>query len=113
MYAPIHQHFFNVRLDVTVDGPRNSVYEVQHGRRPAGAGEPARRTPSTPRPPCSARESEAQRLIDPLAGRFWKIVNPAVRNRLGTPVGYKLVPGENVLPFAAPEASGDPARRAS
>ena len=49
------------------------------------------------------RESEAQRIIDPLAGRFWKIVNPSVKNRLGEPVGYKLMPGENVLPFAAPE----------
>src|SRR4029077_11619329 len=27
--APVHQHFFNVRLDMTVDGDRNSVYEVQ------------------------------------------------------------------------------------
>ena len=28
-----------------------------------------------------------------------------MRNRLGQPVGYKLVPGENVLPFAGPEAA--------
>ena len=49
-------------------------------------------------------EAVAQRTVDPLRGRFWKIVNPSVRNRLGQPVGYKLVPGENVLPFAAPEA---------
>src|SRR5437764_2021479 len=26
--APIHQHFFNYRLDMMVDGPDNSVYEV-------------------------------------------------------------------------------------
>ena len=24
----IHQHFFNVRLDLDLDGARNSVYEV-------------------------------------------------------------------------------------
>src|SRR6266851_3498253 len=47
----------------------------------------------------------AQRLLDPLAGRFWKVVNPSARNRLGEPVAYKLVPGENVRPFAGPEAS--------
>jgi primary-amine oxidase len=28
-----------------------------------------------------------------------------VRNRLGEPVAYKLVPGDNVLPFAGPESS--------
>ena len=28
VYGPIHQHFFNVRLDMMVDGPSNSVYEV-------------------------------------------------------------------------------------
>jgi primary-amine oxidase len=45
-------------------------------------------------------ELKAQRLIDPLAGRYWKIVNPAVLNKLDQPVGYKLIPGDNVLPFA-------------
>ncbi|MFN8635947.1 MAG: primary-amine oxidase, partial [Chloroflexota bacterium] len=28
VYAPIHQHFFNARLDVAVDGPANHVEEV-------------------------------------------------------------------------------------
>ena len=26
--APIHQHFFNVRLDMCVDGPSNYVEEI-------------------------------------------------------------------------------------
>jgi len=45
-------------------------------------------------------EARAPRLVDPLRGRFWKVVNPSVRNRLGEPVAYKLMPGDNVLPFA-------------
>ncbi|MEJ7705254.1 MAG: hypothetical protein WKF47_17140 [Geodermatophilaceae bacterium] len=45
-----------------------------------------------------ARESEAQRLIDPLVGRTWAIVNPSAVNELGEPAGYKLVPGDTVLP---------------
>ena len=32
-------------------------------------------------------------------------MNPSARNRLGEPVGYKLMPGDNVLPFAGPEAA--------
>jgi primary-amine oxidase len=104
VYGPIHQHFFNVRLDMTVDGPRNSVYEVDTVADPPGPQNPydsAFRAQAT----LLRSESQAQRLIDPFAARFWKIVNPSVHNRLGEPVGYKLVPGDNVLPFAAPEAS--------
>src|SRR5262245_24399756 len=103
VYGPIHQHFFSVRLDMMVDGPANSVYEVDTVSDPPGPENPhggAFRTRAT----LLGRESEAQRMIDPLAGRFWTIVNPAVRNRLGEPVGYKLMPGDNVRPFAAPEA---------
>jgi primary-amine oxidase len=103
VYGPIHQHFFSVRLHMTVDGPENSVYEVDTVADPPGPGNPhggAFRTRSL----LLGRESQAQRIIDPLAGRFWKIVNPSVSNRLGEPVGYKLMPGENVLPFARPEA---------
>jgi primary-amine oxidase len=101
VYGPIHQHFFSARLDMTVDGRDNSVYEVDTVADPPGPQNPhggAFRA----RLALLARESEAQRIVDPLVGRFWKIVNPSVRNRLGEPVGYKLVPGENVLPFAAP-----------
>src|SRR5262249_23614289 len=39
------------------------------------------------------------------AARFWRIVNPRSLNRLGRPVGYRLMPGENVPPFADPDAS--------
>jgi primary-amine oxidase len=104
VYGPIHQHFFNVRLDMAVDGLANSVYEVNTVADPPGPENPhhnAFHTEAT----LLASEAQAQRLVDPLRGRFWKIVNPSVRNRLGEPVGYKLVPGENVLPFAGPEAS--------
>jgi primary-amine oxidase len=50
-------------------------------------------------------EQEAQRLFDPYKARYWKIVNPDRQNRMGYPVAYKLVHGENGLPFAHPESS--------
>jgi len=104
VYGPIHQHFFNVRLDPSIDGPSNSVYEVDTVADPPGPENPHRnafRTRST----LLSRESEAQRCVEPRAARFWRIVNPTSRNRLGGPVGYRLMPGENVPPFAAPESS--------
>jgi primary-amine oxidase len=104
VYGPIHQHFFNVRLDTTIDGPLNSVYEINTVSDPPGPENPhhnAFRAEAT----LLRSEAVAARTVDPLRGRFWTIVNPSVRNRLGQAVGYKLVPGENVLPFAGPEAT--------
>ena len=102
--APIHQHFLNVRLDMCVDGLDNSVYEVNTEAEPLGESNPygnAFFAKST----LLDSELAAQRTIDPFAGRYWKIVNPSSLNSLGQPVGYKLMPGDNILPFAHPEAS--------
>lgn len=99
LYGPNHQHFFNVRLDMCVDGERNSVYEVDSAALPPGPANPGANAWAT-RATLLASESEAQRVVDPLRGRYWTIVNPSARGGLGTPVAYKLAPGENVLPFA-------------
>ena len=102
--APIHQHFFNVRLDMSIDGENNSVYEVNTEAEPLGPDNPygnAFFAKST----LLATESEAQRTTNSLSGRYWKVVNPSRLNSLGQPVGYKLVPGENILPFAHPDSS--------
>ncbi|MGB3492401.1 MAG: primary-amine oxidase [Elainellaceae cyanobacterium] len=97
----IHQHMFNVRLDMTVDGDQNSVSEVNTEAIPLGPDNPygnACRVVATP----LNTEQEAQRTIDPFKARYWKIENPAVTNAVGKPVGYKLMPSETVLPFAHP-----------
>ena len=104
LYAPNHQHIFCTRLDMAVDGPNNTVVEVDTVAAPAGEGNPygnafyARPTPLT-------TEQEAQRLIDPFAARYWQITNPSSTNKTGAPVAYKLMPGENTLPFAQPDSS--------
>ena len=49
-----------------------------------------------------ADETMARREADPLAGRYWKIVNENVRNSLGQPVAYKLMPNHVIRPFAHP-----------
>jgi primary-amine oxidase len=89
---------------MTLDGPANSVYEMNTVADEPGPDNPLangfRETATL-----LARESEAQRVIDPLAGRSWKIVNRARLNGLGQDVGYRLMPGDNVLPFAAPTSS--------
>jgi primary-amine oxidase len=101
--APYHQHFFNVRMDMMVDGLRNSVVEVDTEAVPLGPENPrgnAFRTRET----VLARESQSGRMVDPSRARYWKIVNPSVHNRLGTPVSYKLEPGGNSACFAHPDS---------
>jgi primary-amine oxidase len=51
------------------------------------------------------RAKGPRRSLDPASARVWEIVNPEVRHRLGAPIGYRLVPGENAVAFAAPEAA--------
>ena len=104
LQAHNHQHFFNVRLDMSVDGDANSVYEANTVAEPMGESNPhgnAFFVEST----LLATESGAQRQINPFTARYWTIVNPSVRNYLGQPVGYNLMPGENGVPFAHPSAS--------
>lgn len=106
LYAPNHQHFFNVRLDMCVDGERNSVYEVDSVALPPGPDNPGANAWAAC-PTLLARESEAQRVVNPLAGRYWTVINQSVRNELNQPVGYKLVPGENILPLAGKGSQTD------
>ncbi|MEM1255876.1 MAG: primary-amine oxidase [Cyanobacteria bacterium P01_H01_bin.21] len=101
--APIHQHIFNVRMDMSVDGSNNSVYEVdivpeEDEHNPYRNAFYAKST-------LLPTEQAAQRVIDPMKGRYWKIVNPSKTNAMGYPTAYKLMPGENTLPLARPDAS--------
>jgi primary-amine oxidase len=89
--APVHQHLFCARLDPAVDGPVNEVHEVDVAPLPAGAGNPWGNGFAPTVTPL-ASEQAARRLADPARSRSWAIVNPAVRNGLGRPVAYRLVP---------------------
>jgi len=102
--APVHQHLFNLRLDLDVDGPTNEVYEVDAEPLAPGNGNPLANA-WVPRATRLGTEHGAQRLADPTVGRYWKVVNPAARNRLGEPVGYKLVPGATPTLLAHPSSS--------
>ncbi|MGY1706648.1 primary-amine oxidase [Geodermatophilus sp. SYSU D00697] len=95
--APYHQHLFSARLDMALDGPTNTVEELDFVRVPMGPDNP-RGNAFTQRRATLRRESEAQRLADQSVGRVWHISNPNSRNRLGEPVAYALLPeGQPVL----------------
>ena len=103
VYAPNHQHFFNVRLDFDLDGVANSIYQVDvvpdmiDDRNPFSNAFYAQ-------PTLLKTEKEARGHLNLETARTWKIVNPNVKSGVGEPVGYKFIPGDNAFPFAAPEA---------
>ncbi len=97
--SPIHQHLFCFRLDFDVDGEHNSVYEVDVEPVPHGPDNP-HGTQFRAKTTLLASEDAARRDIEPRASRSWKIVNPRRTNRLGVPVGYKLVAGAIPTLFA-------------
>jgi primary-amine oxidase len=89
--APHHQHLFNARLDLDVDGPVNEIYEIEAEPVPPGPDNPWGNAFRQRRTRLDS-EAGAQRVLDPAHSRAWKIVNPEVRNGLGQNVAYKLVP---------------------
>jgi primary-amine oxidase len=100
-YAPFHQHFIVARLDLDVDGPANTVYVSESeaagvsGQDPYGLGLTIRDT-------ALRTESEGKQDYDWSVQRGWKVVNDNVRNGLGAPVGYKLVPTGTFPPLLDP-----------
>lgn len=96
----IHQHIFCARLEMAVDGDRNTVVECntqaeEAENNPYGNAffetQTAFRT-----------ELEGSRRANPASQRYWKVVNPNARNALGQPTAYKLMPTNTVTSFLVP-----------
>jgi primary-amine oxidase len=101
IYGPNHQHFFNVRMDMCVDGPGNTVFEIDSipdGPGPDNPHDNAWTTRST----ALTTETTASRNVEYSTARFWKVANPSVINELGQPVAFKLMPGAVVPPMLQP-----------
>ncbi|MBI1787331.1 MAG: primary-amine oxidase [Acidobacteria bacterium] len=102
--APHHQHFFNFRLDLDVDGAgSNRVVEIDTAPQPPGPDNPSK-TGMLVRRTILRTEREAQREVSMASSRKWKIESTSARNALGQATGYLLVPGENSVPMAAPDS---------
>ena len=102
--APNHQHFFNARLDLDVDGEANTAHEVNTQSVPSGPENPYGNAFFAEVTPLS-KESAAQRTVNTPSSRFWRVVNQTKKNELGVPTAYRLCPGENSPPYAQPTAA--------
>jgi primary-amine oxidase len=103
LYAPNHQHFFNVRLDFALDGIANTVQRIDVLPDPIDGSNPyenAFRAKATD----LTTEKAARAHLSLETARTWKVINPGVRNAVGDPVGYRFMPGDNSFPLASPNA---------
>jgi len=106
----VHQHAFSFRFDMAVDGELNSVSEMNFSTAPSGEDNPYGNAILTEETRFTT-EQQAQRDIDARKSRYWRVLNPNVKNRYGEPVAYKLLPGANS--FALQHADSSVGQRAA
>ncbi len=95
-----HQHFFCLRLDLDVDGARNSVQEMNLMPAPVGKDNPTGNAFLVERR-LLRTEREAGRDLDLASQRTWKVFNPNRKTGLGHFPGYTLQPGASAGSYAA------------
>jgi primary-amine oxidase len=91
---------FNVRMDFEIDGPTNSVYEVdmeipEHNPTHTAFMAVDRLLET---------EQAAIRKTDTSKHRFWKIANRESRNIVDEPVAYRLIPTDGIQLAAGEES---------
>lgn len=102
--GPVHQHFFCVRMDMDIDGTKNTVHEVESRPLPPGPGNDHHNVFEAVATPIRS-ERESGRQVNSPSARHWRIANPSRTNAVGEPVAYALFPGETSDMMAGPESA--------
>lgn len=103
LYAPNHQHFFNVRIDFDLDGMPNTAYQVDAVAEELGDDNPFENAFYAQATRLQT-EQQARAHLNLETCRTWRIVNEQSLNSVGEPVGYKFFPGDNSFPLASKNA---------
>ena len=99
--APVHQHLFSARLDMTIDGLANAVEEVDASGAPVGPDNPYGNAIAQTVTRLTS-ESAAARRADATRGRTWRVISTEHVNRFGRPTAYTLYPEANPVLLADP-----------
>lgn len=91
--AQVHQHMFCARLDMAVDGNKNTVSEIDLFSEPVGENNPYGNCFNV-KETVLENEADAKRVCDANKARCWKISNAEgkINGQTGKPVAYKLYP---------------------
>jgi primary-amine oxidase len=99
--APNHQHYFGVRLDMSVDGPLNRLYEVHAEVETDEALNPYGNACKMVRTLISS-EAAAARTTDPSRAVHWLVESATGINRYSDHTGYRLTLPSTTRLFARP-----------
>ncbi|MGR6430104.1 primary-amine oxidase [Rhizobium sp. PAMB 3174] len=102
--GPTHQHFFNARLHMDVDGGGNTVTEHEFAPRPWGDDNPYGNVFDT-KTRVLKRELDSPSNANGETGRYWKVQNPNVSNSVGKAPGYKMIVMPSPTMLAQPEST--------
>ncbi|MBY5352220.1 primary-amine oxidase [Rhizobium leguminosarum] len=102
--GPTHQHFFNARLHMDVDGGDNTVTEHEFAPRPWGEDNPYGNVFDT-RSRVLKRELDSPALASGETGRYWKVSNTNIENSVGKAPGYKIVVVPSPVMLAQPDST--------
>jgi primary-amine oxidase len=102
--GPTHQHFFNARLHMDVDGGGNTVSEHEFVPRPWGDDNPYGNVFDT-KTRLLKRELDSPANANGETGRYWKVQNPNLENSVGKAPGYKLVVMPSPTMLAQPDST--------
>jgi primary-amine oxidase len=102
--APTHQHYFGVRLDPAIDGPRNRLVEVHAENDPDDARNPYGNAVIAVETPIRS-EAQGRRNADSASARYWRIDSESGRNRYGDSTAYRLVIQNTAQLYARPEST--------
>jgi primary-amine oxidase len=94
--APAHQHFFNFRIDMDVDGTKNRVVEANTASTAPAGGNAFETTDTT-------QGSEGSRDLNPATNRHWIVESTTRNGALGDATGYALEPLGFSKPYSAPD----------
>jgi primary-amine oxidase len=97
-----HDHFFSFRLDLDVDGPKNSfvAHQLKHRQLLASTH---RKSIWVAEPMVAKTERDAMLDIHLEHPAMWMFVNPNVRGPLGYPTGYEIMPGVTAASLLDPD----------
>ena len=102
LIAVNHDHYFNFRLDIDVDGPTNTFVADRLVTKTLPAENPRRslwvREPMTPR-----TESEAMLHMDMQRPALWRVLSTTRSNHVGYPTSYQLMPGMAINTLLTPD----------
>jgi primary-amine oxidase len=102
-----HDHYFNFRLDLDVDGPSNSLLVDRLVPKTLPANHP-RRSLWVREPAIAQREADGQLDMDMHRPALWRVVSASRTNHVGYPTSYQLMSGMNGMTLLSED---DPPRQ--